>query len=135
MRIAVGRYGRFSKRKALYIARSRVRELEHRIKGWPIPAVLSDNLACGGAWAASGGFFYCDNVPPWDTWVCYGTVFGREVPCWRSFMPDEAKHVVLSWIPRRFVAVANAGIDANPENCLVWLPGEIGERICGVEKK
>jgi hypothetical protein len=71
------------------------------------------SLSGGGTQAASAGFFDDGNTPPWDTWVyCVDD---------RS-LPDEAvfSTVLLSWVPRNFIGVADAGIRANPEGCLSW---------------
>jgi len=64
----------------------------------------NENLCDGAAKYASKGFFDVDNIPPWDTWVC-------------SF----AKYLV-SWVPPQFIELANQGVDANPEQCILWAP-------------
>jgi hypothetical protein len=65
---------------------------------WP-----DENLADGAAECASLGFFNGDNVPPWDTWVAF------------------SERVLLSWVPTEMIAVAQKGIDVNPEGCIAWL--------------
>ncbi len=59
---------------------------------------LSDGAAC----YSSKGFFDVDNTPPWDTWVCF------------------FEQYVVSWIPPQLVDLANAGVDVNPEQCILW---------------
>ena len=54
------------------------------------------------------GFFDTDNIPPWDTWTAHVAEH------------DELDYV-LSWIPPRFLDVAESGIDVNPEACIWWL--------------
>ena len=61
------------------------------------------NLADGAACAASSGFFDIDNVPPWDTWLCFA---------------DD--RFLVSWVPSTLVAMAAAGIHVNPECCILW---------------
>jgi hypothetical protein len=68
-----------------------------------------DTLADGAAEVASNGFFDLDNVPPWDTWVCYVV---EDAERYRSYL--------ISWAPPQLVAMADAGIDVNPEGCILW---------------
>jgi len=67
----------------------------------------------GAAEAASRGFFDSDNVPAWDTWVYCGTDGSGS-----KRNSDEA--FLVTWIPREFVPLVNAGIDVNPEECFQW---------------
>lgn len=74
------------------------------------------NLFDGAAEATSAGFFDVDNVPPWDTWLCF--VHGPPWPVngnrttWSAYL--------LSFIPQEFIACAQQGIEVNPESCIVW---------------
>ena len=61
------------------------------------------NLSDGAACLASGGLFDVENIPPWDTWLCF-TDDGR----------------LVSWVPPELVDRAAAGIDVNPEMCIEW---------------
>ncbi len=61
-----------------------------------------ENLCDGVAQYSSKGLFDVDNVPPWDTWVCF---FDQKL---------------VSWIPDQLVAFADQGIDVNPEECIQW---------------
>lgn len=63
-----------------------------------------ENLFDGAASSASRGFFDVDNIPPWDTWVCF------------------FEQYLVSWVPPQLVELANQGIDANPEQCILWTP-------------
>lgn len=63
-----------------------------------------DNLCDGAAQYSSKGFFNVDNVPPWDTWLCF---FERHL---------------VSWVPPKLLSLVNAGIDVNPEQCIFWAP-------------
>jgi len=60
------------------------------------------NLCDGAAIYPSKGFFDVDNMPPWDTWVCY------------------ANGHLVSWVPRILEELASAGIEVNPEQCIEW---------------
>lgn len=72
-----------------------------------------ENLADGAARYASKGFFDVDNVPPWDTWVCYA---GRNL---------------ITWVPPKLEGLANAGIDVNPEACITWATSHLVESVFG----
>ena len=71
------------------------------------------SLFDGAAEAASGGFFDCDNVPAWDTWVYYGSdSSGERENC--------DINLLVSWIPRELCRNVNDGIAVNPESCIDW---------------
>jgi hypothetical protein len=61
-----------------------------------------ENVSDGASEASSRGFFDGEDAPPWDLWFRYkdGTIF--------------------SWVPERLVSAAQAGIDANPVDCIHW---------------
>jgi hypothetical protein len=65
--------------------------------------VPDENLFDGAARYSSKGFFDVDNVPAWDTWVCFFQ--GR----------------LISWVPSQLVELVNEGLDANPERCILWV--------------
>lgn len=67
------------------------------------------DLACGASEVESCGFFDVHNTPPWDCWVAL-----------REAEPDLGQYLVC-WVPPSLVAVANAGIWVNPEQCIRWL--------------
>src|SRR5262249_8737478 len=62
----------------------------------------ADNLFDGAAQYASKGFFDVNNTPPWDTWMAF-----------------EDKYLV-SWVPPLLVDLVDAGINVNPEQCIMW---------------
>ena len=65
-----------------------------------------EDLACGTAEAASGGYFDINNVPPWDTWVLL------------TEQPDQPRKsrgtCLIAWVPPAFISRAQLGIEANP---------------------
>jgi len=61
-----------------------------------------ENLCDGAAQYSSKGFFDVDNIPPWDTWICF------------------IEPYLISWVPPRLLELANIGIDVNPEQCILW---------------
>jgi hypothetical protein len=71
------------------------------------------DLVDGAAEVESGGFFDVHNTPPWDTWVAYV----------EDERPASSMHrcYLVAWVPRALVPAAQAGIDVNPEECILWL--------------
>jgi hypothetical protein len=61
-----------------------------------------ENLCDGAAQSSSKGFFDVDNLPPWDTWVCF------------------VDRYLVSWVPPQLLDLANQGVDVNPEQCILW---------------
>ena len=61
-----------------------------------------ETLSDGAARYASKGFFDDDNVPAWDTWVAH------------------VENYVVSWIPPQLIELVDAGVNANPEQCICW---------------
>ena len=61
-----------------------------------------ETVSDGAAAISSRGFFDVEDAPPWDTWFWYagGTIF--------------------CWVPNLLVIDAQAGIDANPVDCIRW---------------
>lgn len=50
------------------------------------------------------GFFDDENTPPWDLWLCFEEPF------------------LVSWVPPALTALADVGVQANPEECITWAP-------------
>jgi hypothetical protein len=61
-----------------------------------------ETVSDGAASASSRGFYDMEDAPPWDTWFLYseGTIF--------------------SYVPESLFTLAQAGIDANPVDCIHW---------------
>ena len=61
-----------------------------------------ETVSDGAAEASSHGFFDMEDAPPWDTWFWHkdGTIF--------------------CWVPDSLVSDVQAGIDANPVDCIHW---------------
>jgi len=64
-------------------------------------------------WAASHGLIDLHDVPPWDAWV-----FHFEDLQLRG--SDSPATVLASWIPQRYVPLADAAVDESVEWCLQW---------------
>jgi hypothetical protein len=71
------------------------------------------NLSDGAAEERTRGFFDVENTPPWDTWLCY--VHARDGEGWQPF-----DSYLISWVPPELVVLAEAGIQINPEECILW---------------
>lgn len=92
-----------------------------------------ETLSDGAADVSSGGFFDSDNVPPWDTWVAYiediatdpqhGNPWFLEAFRRDQEITNEPMQLayVVCWVPPCLLEAADAGIDANPEQCIEWL--------------
>jgi hypothetical protein len=80
----------------------------------------SDNLADGWAETQSKGFFDVDNIPPYDTWVWMVRNVTRREYEDHTTGEIEANYLV-AWVPPDFIELAEAGIEANPEGCIMWL--------------
>jgi len=61
-----------------------------------------ETVSCGASAASTQDFFDGEDAPPWDTWFWYS---------------DKA---ILSWVSNDFSSRAQAGIDANPVDCIHW---------------
>jgi uncharacterized protein (TIGR02996 family) len=65
----------------------------------------------------SEGFFDEHNVPAWDTWVWYVEDSKPWVSGWAMYEWDS---YLVAWVPGPVVALADAGIRVNPEECIQW---------------
>lgn len=72
------------------------------------------NLRDGYAELVSEGFFDVENAPPFDTWIA----FFDDGP---SVADRSLRTYLLCFVPHRFMTLAEAGIDGNPEQCILWL--------------
>ena len=61
-----------------------------------------ETVTDGASGSSSRGFFDIEDAPPWDTWFLY------------------SEGSILSWVPEALVQDAQAGIDANPVDCIHW---------------
>src|ERR1041384_5682667 len=69
------------------------------------------DLCDGAAQLESKGFLDVHNCPPWGTWVgFFSDQDGSE---------DSCSSYLVAWIPREFLKLVSAGIDVNPEECIV----------------
>ena len=61
-----------------------------------------ENVSDGASASSSLGFFDMEDAPPWDTWFLHssGSIF--------------------SWVPEDLTRNAQAGINANPVDCIHW---------------
>jgi hypothetical protein len=89
--------------------------------GGRLLAYLPDeSLADGAAQLESKGFFDTDNIPPYDTWVWM--VRNVRAFDYRDGGQGELEaNYLVAWVPPDFIALASAGVDANPQECILWL--------------
>ncbi len=74
-----------------------------------LPALVKHPASCAHLFHLRRGESFALNVPPWDTRVCYVVEHAERH---RSYL--------IGWVPPQLVAVADAGIDVNPEVCILW---------------
>jgi hypothetical protein len=65
------------------------------------------NVEDGASEYMSKGYFDERDAPPWDTWVCY---FDCQL---------------ISWVPPCLLDLVQAGIAANPVDCIRWLENAV----------
>lgn len=92
----------------------------------------NETLSDGAAWVSSGGFFDWDNAPPWDTWVAYVEDTPADPEHTNTWFRQHARKqgivhspmrlsYLVCWVPPCLLEAADAGIWANPEECIEWL--------------
>jgi hypothetical protein len=62
-----------------------------------------ETVSDGAAEAASIGFYDIEDAPPWDTWFLY------------------QNNAIFCCVPESAISAAQAGIDANPVDCIHWV--------------
>ena len=84
------------------------------LKGGKIMVYFPDQeLADGAAEQASRGFFDIHNAPPWDTWIGLLPYDGP--------FSSENEPYLAAYVPESLIKDASQGIEANPEQCIMWL--------------
>jgi len=61
-----------------------------------------ETVADGAAESSSTGFYDIEDAPPWDTWFLYES------------------NAIFCCVPEFSISAAQAGIDANPVDCIHW---------------
>ena len=70
------------------------------------------DLCDGAAEVESDDFSDSFNCPPWDTWIAFfDDATGN----------DSYSRYLLAYVPSQLIALADAGIEVNPEECIRWL--------------
>lgn len=78
------------------------------------------NLFDGAAEVASKYFLDVDNVPPWDTWICYIPEKAQLVSIHEPLPWDTWNSYLIAWIPPKFVKLVDSGVSVNAEKCIAW---------------
>jgi hypothetical protein len=74
------------------------------------------SLCSGESEGDSDGFYDINDRPPWDLWIATG-----KQPASAGMIVADPADALFAWVPAEFVARAQAGIDANPYECIYWL--------------
>jgi len=77
---------------------------------------VSSSLHDGASQYESKGYLDLVDIPPWDTWILFGTDTFITYPLSEA----EKKGYLVSWVPASFVDDVQKGIDANTTGCLQW---------------
>jgi hypothetical protein len=77
---------------------------------------FSQSVWSGESEISSKGFFNLEDLPPWDTWVC----FVPQPPDPAASEKDTITYFLISWVPSQFVENVQEGINANPYDCISW---------------
>jgi hypothetical protein len=82
-----------------------------------IASGITESLVCGAAEAESLGFIDGEDLPPWDTWLCY---LRDEVPN-QAFPGQTSRYeYIVSWVPPEFFDFAQGAIEVNCAGCINW---------------
>src|SRR5262249_48125813 len=88
-----------------------------------------ESLFDGAAEDATRGFFDVNNMPGWDTWICYledTQRIAEHRQQWlaagapTAYPPVDYDAYLVSWVPPRLLDLVSTGIDVNPEGCITW---------------
>ncbi len=81
-----------------------------------ISTSIIDSVADGASEVESEGFLDGEDLPPWDTWLCYlpGDPSDTEYP----------NGYLVSWVPPEFIELVQLGIEVNCVDCLRWAEDE-----------
>ncbi len=77
---------------------------------------ITDGTEDGATEVETQGFFDIEDLPPWDTWLCY-------LPGDPS-NPRYRHGCLVSWVPCEFIEVVEAGMEADCMDCLRWADNE-----------
>ena len=84
------------------VATQPVKLVEVQVLGRLLLYEPMETVSDGAAEASSRGFFDAEDAPPWDTWF------------WLK------ESTIFCWVPESLISDAQAGIDANPVDCIRW---------------
>lgn len=77
----------------------------------------TESIPDGGVSSSSRGFYDEDDLPPWDTWICYLIMNSDDValPGWQY-----QKEYLVSWVPEVWVDLAKIGVEEHFLDCMSW---------------
>ena len=82
-----------------------------------IASGITEGVGDGASEAESLGFVAEDDLPAWDTWLCYL----REDSLNQSFPDHLSRYEYLaSWVPPEFLELAQGAIEVQCVGCLSW---------------
>ena len=91
-----------------------MRSTDRSLAGGRLLVYFPDADLCdGAAQLESKGFLDVHNCPPWGTWVGFFADARKSDDAYANYL--------VAWIPPEFLTLVSAGIDMNPEECILWL--------------
>jgi len=79
----------------------------------------TESIPDGAVTEESKGFYDDDDMPPWDTWLCY--LYNEEILSNRKLYRRE---YLVSWVPPEFIDLANIGVEMHFLGCMTWAKEE-----------
>jgi hypothetical protein len=67
---------------------------------------VTESIPDGAVSAMSKGFYDEDDLPPWDTWICYADDLNPEY--------------LISWVPPEWIEIARHGVESHFLDCMKW---------------
>jgi hypothetical protein len=104
------------RRLALVEVSDRASNMSSSMTGRVLLFYPRETLCDGSADVNSKGYFDDWNIPPWDTWFYFDRL-------------EDGKEVLYCWVPDDFLHLAEAGVSANPEQCLAWFGAQSGDKL------
>jgi hypothetical protein len=80
-----------------------------------LTTAICESVVDGAAQAESDGWFDENDLPPWDTWVCYARLGTR---------PFTSHETLVAVVPPAWQDAAGRGIRVNPLDCIQWATPE-----------
>ncbi len=82
-----------------------------------IASGITEGVGDGAAEAEALGFVDDDDLPAWDTWLCY---LREDLPSQSPPGHISRYEYIVSWVPPEFIDLAQGAIEVQCVDCLNW---------------